>query len=285
LHNKPEPPVLEQLANQRLFGGWQQRYRHHSSAIGGDMTFAIYLPPQAAPDAPVPVLYWLSGLTCNDENFSAKAGAQRLAAQLGLALVMPDTSPRGAEVADDARYDLGQGASFYLNATQAPWRAHYQMADYLADELPQLIEARFPVTVRRAISGHSMGGHGALTLALRNPGRYCSVSAFAPIVNPSEVPWGQQAFTHYLGSDRAQWAEYDSCQLMLRAKQKLPMLIDQGEQDSFLAQQLRPQALAVIAQQRGWPLTLRMQPGYDHSYYFVASFIDDHLRFHAEHLA
>ncbi|MDN0083748.1 S-formylglutathione hydrolase [Crenobacter sp. SG2305] len=276
---------LELIASQRAFGGWHKRYRHRSDATGTEMTFAIYLPPQTAHGTKVPVLYWLSGLTCTDENFSTKAGAQRVAAELGLALVMPDTSPRGDDVADDAAYDLGQGASFYVNATQAPWRSHYRMYDYVVEELPALIEAHFPVTAVRAISGHSMGGHGALMVALRNPGRYRSISAFSPIVNPSAVPWGQKAFNHYLGDDRTAWAAYDSCQLMESAGEMLPMLIDQGEQDSFLPEQLQPHILQEVAARRDWPLTLRMQPGYDHSYYFVASFIEDHLRFHAAYLA
>ncbi|WP_346432699.1 S-formylglutathione hydrolase [Crenobacter oryzisoli] len=276
---------MELIASQRAFGGWHKRYRHRSDATGTEMTFAIYLPPQTAHGTKVPVLYWLSGLTCTDENFSTKAGAQRVAAELGLALVMPDTSPRGDDVADDAAYDLGQGASFYVNATQAPWRSHYRMYDYVVEELPALIEAHFPVTAVRAISGHSMGGHGALMVALRNPGRYRSISAFSPIVNPSAVPWGQKAFNHYLGDDRTAWAAYDSCQLMESAGEMLPMLIDQGEQDSFLPEQLQPHILQEVAARRDWPLTLRMQPGYDHSYYFVASFIEDHLRFHAAYLA
>ncbi|MCW3478002.1 S-formylglutathione hydrolase [Neisseriaceae bacterium JH1-16] len=276
---------MEMVACYRSFGGWHKRYRHRSRATGTEMTFAIYLPPQTAHGEKVPVLYWLSGLTCNDENFSTKAGAQRVAAELGLALVMPDSSPRGSEVADDDSYDLGQGASFYVNATEAPWQTHYRMYDYVVEELPALVEAHFPVTQRRAISGHSMGGHGALMTALRNPGRYCSVSAFSPIVNPSDVPWGQKAFSCYLGADRSAWASYDSCRLMENAGEKLPLLIDQGEQDGFLPEQLQPHLLQEIAARRDWPLTLRMQPGYDHSYYFVASFIEDHLRFHAEHLA
>lgn len=274
---------LELLSSQRAFGGWHKRYRHQSASTGTAMTFAIYLPPQTAQGDKVPVLYWLSGLTCNDENFATKAGAQRVAAELGLALVMPDTSPRGEGVADADRYDLGQGAGFYVNATQAPWAAHYRMYDYVVDELPALVEASFPVSGKRAISGHSMGGHGALMVALRNPGRYASVSAFAPIVNPASVPWGQLAFSSYLGEDRAAWAAYDSCQLLAEA-QPLPILIDQGEQDSFKPEQLQPEALQLAASKRDWPLTLRLQPGYDHSYYFVASFIEDHLRFHAANL-
>lgn len=275
---------LEMISSQRAFAGWHKRYRHRSTSTGTDMVFAIYLPPQTAAGAKVPVLYWLSGLTCTDENFSTKAGAQRVAAELGMALVMPDTSPRGAEVADADRYDLGQGASFYVNATQAPWQAHYQMYDYVAQELPALIEAHFPVTDRRAISGHSMGGHGALMLALRNPQRYVSASAFSPIVNPSQVPWGQAAFGAYLGDDQALWHSYDSCHLLAQSEYKLPILIDQGDQDNFRPLQLQAERLADLAAARDWPLTLRIQSGYDHSYFFVASYIEDHLRFHAEHL-
>lgn len=246
------------------------------------MTFSIFLPPAENP----PVLFWLSGLTCNDENFTTKAGAQRIAAELGIALVMPDTSPRGDDVADDAGYDLGKGAGFYLNATGQPWASHYRMYDYIRDELPALIQAEFAVNDRCAISGHSMGGHGALIMALKNPGKYTSVSAFAPIVNPTQVPWGQKAFTHYLGKDETKWQEWDSCALMLASDSAnaIPMLIDQGDADQFLAGQLQPAVFAEAARQKDWPLTLRIQPGYDHSYYFMASFIEDHLRFHAAHL-
>jgi S-formylglutathione hydrolase len=249
------------------------------------MTFSIFLPPQRS-DARPPVLYWLSGLTCNDENFTTKAGAQRVASELGIVLVMPDTSPRGDEVADADSYDLGKGAGFYLNATQQPWATHYRMFDYLRDELPALIQSEFNVSTQAAISGHSMGGHGALIMALKNPGRYTSVSAFAPIVNPLQVPWGQKAFTAYLGEDASQWREWDSCALMLESGDgdAIPTLIDQGDSDQFLADQLQPARLAEVARQKSWPLTLRIQPGYDHSYFFIASFIEDHLRFHAQHL-
>ena len=275
--------TLELLEEHRLFGGWQQRYRHTSSSVNGPMTFSIYLPP-TADDTPPPVLYWLSGLTCNDENFTTKAGAQRIAAELGLVLVMPDTSPRGDSVANDPGYDLGQGAGFYVNATQAPWAAHYRMYDYVSSELPALVQAHFNVSDRQSISGHSMGGHGALMLALRHPERYRSASAFAPIVNPSEVPWGRKAFTAYLGSDETAWREYDSCHLLTQATSKLPLLVDQGDSDQFLPDQLQPAQLVLRAEEFGWPLTLRTQSGYDHSYYFIASFIEDHLRFHAGYL-
>lgn len=273
---------MELLEEHRCFEGRQQRWRHDSTTLNCAMTFSIFLPPTENP----PVLFWLSGLTCNDENFTTKAGAQRIAAELGIALVMPDTSPRGDDVADDAGYDLGKGAGFYLNATEQPWASHYRMYDYIRDELPALIKAEFTVSDRCAISGHSMGGHGALIMALKNPGKYASVSAFAPIVNPTQVPWGQKAFTNYLGKDEAKWQEWDSCALMLASDSAsaLPMLIDQGDADQFLAGQLQPAVLAEAARQKDWPLTLRIQPGYDHSYYFMASFIEDHLRFHAEHL-
>ncbi|HFZ8994174.1 TPA: S-formylglutathione hydrolase [Citrobacter freundii] len=275
---------MDMLEKHRCFAGWQQRWRHDSATLNCAMTFTIFLPPPG--DTPPPVLYWLSGLTCNDENFATKAGAQRIAAELGIALVMPDTSPRGEQVPDDEGYDLGQGAGFYLNATRQPWSAHYRMYDYLRDELPALIQSQFNVSERCAISGHSMGGHGALIMALKNPGKYASVSAFAPIVNPHRVPWGIKAFTAYLGEDQAAWAEWDSCALMLASQpeQAIPTLIDQGDEDPFLAEQLQPAVLAEAARQTAWPVTLRIQPGYDHSYYFIASFIEDHLRFHAQHL-
>ena len=275
--------ALENLSCQKSFGGWHKRYRHASSVLGCDMQFSVYLPPQAEQAASLPVLYWLSGLTCTDENFMQKAGAQRMAAELGLVIVAPDTSPRGPEVPDDVEgaLDFGLGAGFYLNATQQPWARHYQMHDYVVHELPALVEAHFPVSQRRGISGHSMGGHGALVCALRNPGRYQSVSAFAPISNPSNCPWGEKAFTRYLGEDRARWREWDACALLAEATEKLPMLIDQGDRDDFLESQLRPQLLQAQAQAQKHPLWLRLQPGYDHSYYFIASFIDDHLRHHA----
>jgi len=275
---------LENISRNRSFGGWHKQYRHRSDVLGCDMRFAIYLPPQAATKA-VPVLYWLSGLTCTDENFMQKAGAHRMAAELGIALVAPDTSPRGEGVADDDGYDLGQGAGFYLNATQEPWAQHYRMEDYVLKELPELIESVFPVTNKRAISGHSMGGHGALTLALKNTGHFCSVSAFSPIVNPVNVPWGEKAFTAYLGDNRETWKAYDSCELIRQAKEHLPILVDQGDGDDFLQSQLKPENLVAAAKASGYPLQLRMQEGYDHSYYFIASFIEEHLRFHHAYLS
>ena len=272
--------TLQRIEHRACFGGWQDVYEHASSTLGCTMRFAIYLPPQAA-DGPVPVLYWLSGLTCNEQNFITKAGAQHHAAEHGIAIVAPDTSPRGDEVADAAGFDLGQGASFYVNATQGPWAAHYRMHDYVVDELPALVEANFPLTDARAISGHSMGGHGALVAALRNPGRYRSVSAFSPIVAPSQVPWGHKAFTAYLGEDRGAWKAWDATALVADATERLPMLVDQGVADEFLASQLRPEMLQAACAVAGHPLTLRLQPGYDHSYYFIASFIGEHMVHHA----
>ena len=275
---------MDTISVARSFGGTQGTYRHRSEACACDMTFAVYAPPQAATRA-APVLWFLSGLTCTSANFSDKAGAQRVAAELGLMLVMPDTSPRGEGVADDPAYDFGQGAGFYVDATQAPWATHFQMARYITDELPALIAAQFPADMtRQGISGHSMGGHGALTLALANPGRYRSVSAFAPIVAPARVPWGQKALGGYLGDDPAAWQAHDACAL-IDAGSRLPeLLIDQGEADNFLSAQLRPELLEAACARAGMPLTLRRQPGYDHSYWFIASFIEDHLRWHAARL-
>lgn len=277
---------LDNIACNKSFGGWHKRYSHHSATLGCTMVFAIYLPPQAELGQKLPVLYWLSGLTCTDENFMQKAGAQRLAAELGMIIVAPDTSPRGAEVPDapEGAWDFGLGAGFYLNATEMPWAKNYRMHDYVVHELPALIEANFPASGARSIAGHSMGGHGALVCALRNPGRYRSISAFAPICQPSACPWGEKAFSGYLGEDRAKWADWDASCLIMQAREKLPLLVDQGDRDNFLVEQLRPEALQSSAASAGYPLTLRMHPGYDHSYYFIASFIDEHLRFHAQAL-
>lgn len=274
---------MQRTEHHACFGGWQDVYEHASDTLGCTMRFAVYLPPQAGRE-PLPVLYWLSGLTCTEQNFITKAGAQRYAAEHGVVLVAPDTSPRGEGVPDADGYDLGQGAGFYVDATQAPWASHYRMYDYVVRELPALVEANFPVSQARAISGHSMGGHGALTIALRNPGRYRSVSAFAPIVAPSQVPWGEKAFGAYLGDDRAAWAAYDATALLATAQEKLPLLIDQGGDDEFLDTQLRPHLLQVAAEAAGHPLTLRIRPGYDHSYYFIASFIGEHIAHHARAL-
>ena len=273
------------VQQQICFGGRQIRYQHDSKVLDCSMQFSVFLPPQAEL-GPVPAVYWLSGLTCSDENFSSKAGAQRVAAELGLALIIPDTSPRGEGVADDenAAYDLGLGAGFYVNATQAPWQQHYQMYDYVLSELPNLVEAELPLNGKRAISGHSMGGHGALVLALRNPERFVSVSAFSPISNPCNCPWGHKALGAYLGNDRQAWAQYDASLLLKEHGCPLPILVEQGESDNFLNEQLKPEVLAQAAKQADANFTLRMQPGYDHSYYFIATFIEDHLRFHAEHL-
>jgi len=271
---------MQRIESHACFGGCQEVWEHASEALGCDMRLGVYLPPQAA-QRPCPVLYWLSGLTCNEQNFITKAGAQHHAAEHGLILVAPDTSPRGTDVADDAAYDLGQGAGFYIDATQAPWSAHYRMHEYIAHELPDLVEAHVPATDARAISGHSMGGHGALVTALRHPGRYRSVSAFAPIVAPSRVPWGEKAFTAYLGEDREAWQAWDACELIAQAREKLPLLVDQGEADPFLDEQLRPQWLREACARAGHPLDLRMHVGYDHSYYFIASFIADHIAHHA----
>lgn len=278
---------MEQLANQRCFGGQQQRYRHRSRVLDCEMTFSVFLPPQADSGAPVPVLYWLSGLTCTDENFVTKAGAQRAAAAHGVAIVAPDTSPRGEGVADDpdGAYDFGLGAGFYVDATQAPYAAHYKMYSYIVEELPALIGEHFPVDKERvSISGHSMGGHGALTLALKNPGRFKSVSAFAPICSPTRCPWGEKALAGYLGEDRDLWAAHDASLLLAAASELLPMRVDQGGADNFLAEQLRPELLQAAAEARGYPLDFREHPGYDHSYFFIASFIDEHIAFHASYL-
>mgnify|MGYP003629799730 CR=1 FL=1 len=276
---------LEITSSNKSFGGWTKHYSHHSSTLNCDMRFAIYLPPQTANGQKVPVLYWLSGLTCTDENFIQKAGAQRIAAELGVAIIAPDTSPRGSDVADDEAYDLGQGAGFYVNATQAPWNRHYQMYDYVLRELPELVEATFPVSDKRSIFGHSMGGHGALVLALRNPDRFQSVSAFSPISNPVNAPWGQKAFSAYLGKSPSSWAQYDASLLMRKATGAVPALVDQGEADQFLEEQLQPETLEAAAKASGYPLQLNRREGYDHSYYFIASFVEEHVRFHAKHLS
>jgi len=274
---------MEQIGANRCFGGRQLRYRHASAVLGCDMTFSVYLPPQAE-SGKVPLVYWLSGLTCTDENFVTKAGAQRYAAQLGLAIVAPDTSPRGEGVPDDPEgaWDFGLGAGFYVNATQEPWRQHYRMYDYIVDELPALVSAGFPVdSSRTGISGHSMGGHGALTIALKNPGRFRSVTAFAPICSPLRCPWGEKALGNYLGPDRDSWRQYDATALLAGAGEQLPVLVDQGDADNFLAEQLKTPLLEQACGEAAYPMTIRMQAGYDHSYFFIASFIGEHLAFHA----
>lgn len=276
--------MTERIERHACFGGWQDVYRHRSDALDCDMTVGVYFPPQAE-QGPRPVLYWLSGLTCNEQNFITKAGAQRYAAEHGIILVAPDTSPRGEGVADAERYDLGQGAGFYVDATRKPWSAHYRMQEYVSRELPDWVESDPAASDVRAISGHSMGGHGALVTALRNPGRYRSMSAFSPIVAPSRVPWGEQAFAAYLGDDRDAWKPWDAVELVAGAKEKLPLLVDQGDADEFLERELRPELLREACEAAGYPLELRLQPGYDHSYYFIASFIGEHIAWHARHLA
>lgn len=277
--------ALEAISSNKSFNGWTKRFRHYSPTLSCSMAFALYLPPQAEGQT-VPVLYWLSGLTCTEENFMQKAGAQKVAAELGIAIVAPDTSPRGEAVPDDpdGQYDFGLGAGFYVNATQEPWARHYRMYDYVVDELPALIEQHFPVTNRRSISGHSMGGHGAIVCGLRNPDRYRSISAFAPIANPMNCPWGRKALGHYLGADRQLWRDYDSSELMTTVAQQRPLLVDQGGDDQFLAEQLQPEALLQAAESSNYPLVHHLRDGYDHSYYFIASFIEDHLHFHAKYL-
>ncbi len=268
----------------KSFDGWLKQYTHVSRVLACEMRFSIFLPPQTARGQSVPVLYWLSGLTCTDENFVQKAGAFRKAAELGIALVVPDTSPRGENVADDEAYDLGQGAGFYLNATREPWSSHYHMYDYIVDELPTLIEESFPVLDIRSISGHSMGGHGAITIGLRNPDRYRAVSAFSPISHPTQCPWGQKAFRAYLGDDIAAWGAYDSSLLIQQAKVQLPLLIDQGGADPFCDDQLKPESLLAAAEEANYPVMSRYREGYDHSYFYISSFIDEHLAFHHSYL-
>ena len=265
------------------FGGTQSVFRHTSKTLNCDMNVGIFVPKHAE-GTRLPVIYWLSGLTCTEQNFITKGGAQAYAAQHNVIVVAPDTSPRGDDVADDTAYDLGKGAGFYLNATQEPWAKHYRMYDYIVEELPALIEANFPASDSRSIMGHSMGGHGALTIALKNPGRYRAVSAFAPIVAPSQVPWGEKAFTAYLGPDRETWKQYDATALLASAKERLPILIDQGEADDFLATQLKPELFTAEAKRQGHPVLLRLRPGYDHSFYFIASFLGEHFAHHAQAL-
>jgi len=269
----------------KSFGGFIEYYEHDSSANHSKMAFSVFLPPQIE-QGPVPVLYWLSGLTCTEENFMSKAGAQRVAAELGIMLVAPDTSPRnlGIEGEDDS-YDFGSGAGFYINATEKKWATHYNMYDYVTKELPEIVNKNFKVDAnKKSVFGHSMGGHGALIAALRNPGEYKSVSAFAPIVAPMECPWGQRAFTGYLGKDTKEWAKYDATRLIATAKEKLPLFVDQGTSDEFLKEQLLTEKLEEACKKADHPLTLRFQEGYDHSYYFIATFIEDHLRHHAKYL-
>ena len=274
---------METVAENRCFGGVQGVYTHASEACGGDMTFGLFLPAEAQ-SGPVPVMWFLSGLTCTHENAMVKAGAQGWAAEQGIALVFPDTSPRGEDVADDDAYDLGQGAGFYVNATQNPWAPHFRMWDYVAEELPTLIGANFAIDAeRQAITGHSMGGHGALTLAMGLPGRFRSVSAFAPICNPTASDWGRKQLGAYLGADETTWAPHDATLMMQSAGFDGPMLIDTGTKDQFL-DLLCPEALAAAVSTRRQQAMLRLQPGYDHSYFFISTFMEDHVTFHAEAL-
>jgi S-formylglutathione hydrolase len=279
--------ALERISAAKCYGGLQATYRHESAETKTAMKVSVFTPPQAE-QAPVPVLWFLSGLTCTEENFTVKAGAQRVAAELGLMLIAPDTSPRGDDVPDDPEkaYDFGLGAGFYVDATVPPFALNYRMYSYLTAELPPLIAAELPAAdmTRQGITGHSMGGHGALTLALKNPQRYRSVSAFAPIVSPINCPWGVKALTGYLGEDRATWRPYDACALIEDGARVAEILVDQGEADNFLTGQLKPELLEAACAKAEIPLTLRRQPGYDHSYFFIASFIEDHLRWHAERL-
>ncbi|MDN3640123.1 S-formylglutathione hydrolase [Simiduia curdlanivorans] len=275
---------MEKVADVQCFGGQQQRFKHVSLVLNCDMHFSLFLPPQAK-NAKVPVLVWLSGLTCTDENFVTKAGAQRVAAELGIALLAPDTSPRGEGVADDEAYDAGMGAGFYVNATQAPWAEHYQMYDYIVQELPALLarEVQALDLKRMSIMGHSMGGHGALVIGLRNVDTYQSISAFAPICAPSQCPWGEKTLGYYLGQDRSTWQDYDASVLLASAKKSIPIRVDQGLADNFLTTQLMPEKLIAAAPQN-YPLQVLQHKGYDHSYFFIASFIEAHIRFHAEFL-
>lgn len=267
------------------FGGKQQVYRHQPTTTNCEMEFSVFTPPQALSGHKVPVVWYLSGLTCTQENVTTKSGFQRAAADLGLIIVCPDTSPRGDDVANNEAYDLGQGAGFYLNATQQPWAKHFQMYDYITQELQTLVSDNFAADMsRQGITGHSMGGHGALTLGLKNPDLYRSISAFAPIVAPMHVPWGQKAFSTYLGEDQSAWETYDACALMQSAKDRSDhpaILIDQGLADNFLEEQLKPELFVQACAESNQALTLRQQTGYDHSYFFIASFIEDHLKHHA----
>jgi len=278
--------MTEQLSSIHCFGGKQNQYQHQSEALNCTMQYSVFLPPQAEHE-PVPVLVWLSGLTCTDQNFVTKAGAQSAAADLGIAVVCPDTSPRGEGVPDDpdAAYDFGLGAGFYVNATQTPWRQHYQMYDYVVSELPHELATIDQLDLHRmSISGHSMGGHGALTIGLRNPDKYRSISAFSPIVSPINCPWGQKALAGYLGDDQSQWLHYDACNLVAEATEQKPVLVDQGEADSFLQEQLKTQLLVAACDAADYPIQIRMQAGYDHYYFFIATFIRDHIEFHSRYL-
>lgn len=275
---------FEELSSTLCFGGKQLTLAHNSKATGTKMRLSVFVPP-AAKDGPVPVVYYLSGLTCTEENFTVKAGAQRMASETGLIVVVPDTSPRGEGVPDSPDYDLGQGAGFYVDAVEAPWSTHFKMYSYVTQELPDLIAESFPVRPSAAgIFGHSMGGHGALTIAMRHPDIFKSVSAFSPIVAPLKVPWGRKAFTAYLGTDEAAWKEHDACHLARERGFPGQILVDQGTADPFLEEQLQTQRFIDALKENHQSAKVRMQPGYDHSYFFIATFIDDHLRHHARAL-
>ncbi len=282
---------MKAISSSKMFGGEQKRFTHTSTTCHCNMTFSVYLPPQASQlDSNLPVLYWLSGLTCTDENFVQKSFVQKYAAEKGIVIVAPDTSPRGDDVPCDPEgaWDFGLGAGFYVNATEKPWVKHYQMYSYVVHELPSLIKANFNVSDKKGIFGHSMGGHGALTVGLNNLSSYTSISAFAPITNPMSCLWGKKAFSHYLGDDQSSWRQYDASWLIthkdVTADKQIPILVDQGEDDAFLHDQLYPERLEKACELSDWPLTFRMQPGYDHSYFFIATFMQDHIDFHAKHL-
>ncbi|AMB93798.1 S-formylglutathione hydrolase [Aerococcus sanguinicola] len=275
---------MELIESKKIFGGDQVRYKHDSKVLGCEMVFSLFLPKEAQ-EHPVPLVWFLSGLTCDDQNFSTKSGFQRYAADLGLAVLIPDTSPRGSEVADDEAYDLGQGAGFYLNASQEPWASHYRMYDYLLEELAELVEDCLPHgSSQQAIMGHSMGGYGALMMGLKNPQRFQSISAFAPISNPTQVPWGQKAFSAYLGPDESAWADWDPVHLIKEAKDEIPIFISQGTADEFYPEQLAESAFLEAAEGADYPVRYQKEEGYDHSYYTISTFIGKHLKFHKGYL-
>lgn len=278
---------MQPVSNNLCFGGKQLKFPHQSDELKCEMNFSVYLPPQAQSKA-VPLIYWLSGLTCTDDNFVQKAGAQRYAAEAGVAIICPDTSPRGENIPDDpdGAYDFGLGAGFYVDATEQPWSDNYRMYSYIVNELPTVLaESELPLlTEKSSIMGHSMGGHGALTIALKNPGKYKAVSAFSPICSPLNCPWGHKALSGYLGEDKSTWRDYDACELIKSVKEKLPILVDQGDADNFLQEQLKPELLQEACRENNHPLTLRMQKGYDHSYFFIASFIGEHIEHHKKAL-
>lgn len=278
---------IEKLSENKIFSGLQSRYQHHSQTLRCDMVFSVFMPSDAEYKN-VPAVIWLSGLTCDDQNFVTKAGAQRAAQKYGVAIICPDTSPRGELVADDVdgAWDFGLGAGFYVNATQEPWSQNYQMYDYVAHELPALLSDNFAIEQNKlSISGHSMGGHGALVIGLRNPDLFCSISAFSPIVSPMNCPWGEKALSGYLGAKRQDWLEYDSCELISQAQTQLPVLVDQGLSDDFLLTQLKTELLVSASKQADYPINVRYHQGYDHSYFFIASFIEEHIVFHHQHIS